>query len=77
MSGYIIPLNISFIEWASQLRNTFASEDLPIVNTESDWMKFPSMLKSNRCFENKFLPEANGFSDWRTWASEFLLSIGA
>lgn len=73
----LIPINISFTDWASQLRNSYPSEDISIVKTESDFLKFPAMLSSNRCFDNKNIPDIGGFSDWREWASEFLLSIGA
>lgn len=73
----IIPVNITFVQWAKQLRNSFPTQDLPIVNNESDWHRFPSMLSSNRCFEDKYIPDIGGFRDWREWASEFLLSIGA
>lgn len=73
----IIPQNISFVTWASQLRNSFPTQNIPIVNNDSDWMVFPAMLSSNRCFDDKYLPYVVGFKDWRSWASEFLLSIGA
>ena len=73
----ILPSNIDFVEWANQLRNSFPTENISIVNRESDWIGFPSMLWSNRCFEGSVIPSVDGFSDWRQWASEFLLSIGA
>ncbi len=74
---YIIPQNITFVEWANQLRNSFPNENIPIVNKENDWRGFMAMLSSNRCFEDKYLPYVVGYSDWRQWASQFLLSIGA
>ena len=73
----LIPVNISFVSWANQLRNSFPKQDIQIVKDESDWKKFPSMLRSNRCFEDKVIPDIGGFDNWREWASEFLLSIGA
>lgn len=73
----IIPLNITFVQWASQLRNTFPNQDISRVSSENDWKGFPSMLSSNRCFEDKYIPYIDGFDNWREWASEFLLSIGA
>ncbi len=74
----IIPVNISFPEWTRQLRNSFPAQDLPqFVSSEKDWIRFPSMLKSNRCFENNYIPDTGGFSTWQEWASQFLLSIGA
>lgn len=74
---YIIPKNITFVNWANQLRNSFPSEDIKIMSSEKDWKLFPSMLRSNRCFESKTIPDVGGFTDWREWASEFMLSIGA
>lgn len=73
----IIPINISFKEWANQLRNSFPTQNIPIVNQESDWLKFNNMLSSNRCFDDKFLPDIVGYKNWREWASQFLLSVGA
>lgn len=73
----IIPVNITFVEWAAQIRNTFQNQDFSVVSSEKDWKKFPAMLRSNRCFEGKFIPDVGGFDNWREWASEFLLSIGA
>jgi len=73
----LLPVNISFVSWVQQLRNSYPAQDLPIVNNESDWHRFPAMLQSNRCFQDKYLPNIGGFDNWREWASEFLLSIGA
>ncbi len=73
----LIPINITFKKWANELRNSFPSQDLPIVNDESDWKRYSSMLQSNRCFDDKYIPNIAFFNDWRPWASQFLLSIGA
>ena len=73
----IIPTNITFVQWASLFRNTFPNQDISQVSSENDWKGFSNMLKSNRCFEDKYLPDAGGYTDWREWASEFLLSVGA
>lgn len=73
----IIPVGINFKDWANQLRNSYPDQDLPIVSSEKDWKSFPSVLLSNRCFESKRIPYVGGFDNWREWASEFLLSIGA
>ena len=74
----LIPVNISFQEWCNQLRNSYPTQDIPhIVSSEKEWKKFPDMLQSNRCFNNYFLPDVVGYTDWRQWASQFLLSIGA
>ncbi len=73
----IIPVNISFTAWIRELRNSFPSQDLPVVSSEKDWKRYPAMIKSNRCFEDKYVPDTGGFSTWQEWASQFLLSIGA
>lgn len=74
----ILPVNISFTDWANQLRNSYPQQDIPsIVFDEKEWNKFPDMLLSNNCFNDSFIPRAEGFGNWRDWASEFLLSIGA
>ena len=73
----IIPINIDFQNWANQLRNSFPTQNIPIVNKESDWRHFNNMLLSNRCFDSYFLPNVDGYDNWREWASEFMLSIGA
>ncbi len=77
MTGALIPINISFVQWASQLRNTFPTQDIAHVSSENQWRNFPNMLLSNRCFENAYIPQVGGYEDWREWASEFMLSIGA
>ncbi len=73
----ILPVNISFPEWANQLRNSFPTQNIPIVNSDIDWHDFYAMLSSNRCFDNNFIPDVVGFNKWEDWASQFLLSIGA
>lgn len=73
----IIPLNISFQQWANELRNSFPSQNIPIVSSDNQWTSFQNMLSSNRCFDDKFIPYVDGFNDWQSWASQFLLSIGA
>ncbi len=73
----IIPINISFVEWANQLRNSFPNENISIVKNENDFFNFSAMLQSNRCFEGKIIPDVAGHTDWQQWASEFMQSIGA
>jgi hypothetical protein len=73
----LIPVNISFTNWASQLRNSYPEQNIPRIDSDSDWQRFPAMLSSNRCFDDKYIPYIVGFDNWRDWASEFLLSIGA
>ncbi len=73
----IIPVNITFVEWAEQLRLSFPTQIIPRVKEESDWRKFNSMLQSNRCFEDSYLPNVDGFVNWQDWASQVMLSVGA
>lgn len=73
----LIPVNISFVSWANELRNSYPTQDIPRVSSENDWQQFPAMLSSNRCFDDSYIPLIVGFNNWREWASEFLLSIGA
>lgn len=73
----LIPVNISFVEWSGQIRNSFPTQDIPRVSSEKEWINFPDMLSSNRCFEDFFIPRIEGFNNWRDWAEEFILSIGA
>lgn len=74
----LIPINISFPEWAQQLRNSYPAQDIPqFVSSEKEWKSFVDMLSSNRCFEQYQIPYVVGFDNWRDWAEEFLLSIGA
>lgn len=73
----ILPVNITFKNWANELRNSFPDQDIPQVSSENGWESFQNMLSSNRCFEGSNLPLAVGFANWQGWASEFLLSIGA
>ena len=76
MTATLLPSNLTFLEWTQLLRNTYPSENIAIFD-KSDWRDFCSMLLLNRNFEDKYLPDARMFSDWRDWASEFLLSVGA
>lgn len=76
----IIPVNISFQEFANQLRNSYPTEDIPIVAfTENLWRQFPIMLLSNNCFNTRgsVIPYSEGHATWQDWASEFLQSIGS
>jgi hypothetical protein len=72
----LLPIGIDFVTWASELCNTFSTQNIPEVSSEKDWKHFADMLRLNRCFEDKYFPGTEGFSDWRQWASEFNLSLG-
>lgn len=73
----ILPLNIDFVTWASGLRDSYPDEPIPIMSSEKQWKEFPDMLLYNRCFNQYQIPDVVGFTDWRDWAAQFLLNIGA
>ena len=73
----ILPLNIDFVTWAQQLRDSYPDEPIPIINYENQWQDFYNLLLYNRCFQQYQLPNVDGFDNWRDWAAQFLLAIGA
>ncbi len=76
MTSPILPIGINFKDWANELRNSFPSQNIPIVTDENEWQNFSNVLKLNRCFEEKYLPDANSFKNWKDWASQVNFSLG-
>lgn len=72
----ILPVNITFVSWANQMRSSFPNENIPIATDENAWRIFNNVLRLNRCFDDKNLPDANSFKNWKDWVSQVNFSLG-
>lgn len=80
MSIRVIPINITFNDWASQIRIDFTNIDIPTPPDDVEgWMDWASQVVYNNGFFNVPLPTSLAYpdvEDWRNWGAYFINSIG-
>lgn len=75
----ILPLNIAFKEWASQIRISFPNVSFP--NPPEDikfWKEWASQVVYSNGLTNVPLPTSTSYpeiEDWRNWGAYFINSI--
>ena len=79
MSVGIIPLNITFNEWGSQIRIDFPNISIPIPSDDvTSWKDWASQVVNSNGLTNVPLPTETAYpniEDWRDWAAYFINSI--
>jgi hypothetical protein len=79
MSSGVIPLNIDFIEWASQIRIDFPTIDIPVPPEDvNSWWDWASQVVNNNGLTIVPLPTSVTYpeiEDWRNWGAYFINSI--
>lgn len=79
MSTILLPINITFKEWASQIRINITSIDIPLPPSDGkDWIGWASQVVYNNQLTNVPLPTFHAYpklEDWRKWAAYFVNSV--
>jgi hypothetical protein len=75
----VLPLNITFKEWASQIRIDIPSINVPIPPDDVEyWKSWASQVVNNNGLINVPLPTETAYpkiEDWRDWGAYFINSI--
>ena len=78
MTIIVIPLNIEFKEWASQIRIDLPNIDFPIPSKVENWRSWASQVVNSNNLQNIPLPTDIGYpnnEDWRKWGAYFINSV--
>lgn len=79
MSIPVLPLNIEFKEWASQIRIDLPDVTIPVPpDSVENWKGWASQVVNSNGFTNVPLPTATAYpelEDWRNWAAYFINSL--
>ena len=79
MSIPVLPLNIEFKEWASQIRIDLPNIDIPVPPASVEgWKGWASQVVNGNGLTNVPLPTADAYpeiEDWRNWGAFFINSI--
>lgn len=72
----VLPVGISFYNWASTLLTDFSTEEIPIPpKNENDWQPWASRVFARSVFSNDAIPNPLFFNDWRLWASRVCQAV--
>jgi len=75
MIPIVLPLNITFTEWASQIRIDLPQIDFPIPPSVDSWQNWASQVVNSNRIQNVPLPTNIGYpnnEDWKKWAAYFV-----
>lgn len=79
MSSGILPINIDFNDWASQIRIDFPNIDIPIPPSDvNGWKGWASQIVNSNQLTNVPLPTETVYTeagDWRKWGAYFINSV--
>jgi len=64
----VLPINMSFQDWAATLFVDFSTDSIPIPPDEEDWQLWAQYMIERDVFQNDSIPLPYGFSGWREWA---------
>ena len=78
MSVPLLPINIEFKEWASQLISALPDMAMPIPVEEDEWRDWAMQVSSNNISMN--IPLATELAypkneDWRRWGAYFINTV--
>ena len=73
----LLPVGISLLDWAQQLRSEYSEDDIPVLYNQNDWQNWGNSLRLIGTFSGASIPRTESFSDWREWAQRFTQTIGA
>lgn len=75
----VLPLNIEFKEWVSQIRIDFPDVSIPIPpDSVENWKGWASQVVNSNGLNNVPLPTENSYpeiEDWRNWGAYFINSL--
>lgn len=78
MTTVVLPLNITFREWASQIRIDLPNVTFPIPPTVEYWRGWASAVVNGNMLQNVPIPTEIGYpnnEDWKKWAAYFVSSV--
>ena len=78
MTNIVLPINIEFNEWASQIRIDLPNIDFPIPFPIEKWRSWASQVVNSNNLSNVPLPTDIGYpnnDDWRKWAAYFINNV--
>ncbi len=78
MTNIVLPLNIEFKEWASQIRIDLPNISFPNPFPIEEWRSWASQVVNSNNLSNVPLPTDIGYpnnEDWNKWAAYFINSI--
>lgn len=79
MSNITLPIEISFNDWASQIRVDLPNIDIPLPpDNEDEWIGWASQVVINNSLINVPLPTLTAdpkLEDWQKWAAYFINSV--
>lgn len=76
--NYVLPVDISFKDWAARLRLSFPNENIPLVPSEDYWWQWAQALLRNRRFSAGPVPSKALYKnkeDWQRWALFFAQTV--
>lgn len=71
----VLPVHISFMNWASQIQRDLPNINVPIIESEEKWRDWASQLIHGNNLTNVPQPTHMSFpgpEDWRKWAAFFI-----
>ena len=74
----VLPLNIEFKEWASQIRIDLPNINFPVAPLINQWRSWASQVVNSNNLVNVPLPTDIGYpnnEDWRKWAAYFINNV--
>ena len=74
----VLPLNIEFKEWASQIRIDLPDITFPTSPLLEQWRPWASQVVNSNNLRNVPLPTDIGYpnnEDWRKWAAYFINNV--
>ena len=74
----VLPINIDFMEWASQIRIVLPAVTMPIPTSVDEWRDWASQVVSSNNLTNTPLPTELAYpnnEDWKKWAAYFINNL--
>lgn len=78
MTNIILPLNIEFKEWSSQIRVVLSDINFPLPPEIDQWRGWAYQVINSNNLKNVPLPTDIGYpnnEDWRKWAAYFINNV--
>lgn len=78
MPTVVLPINITFKEWASQIRIDLPNITIPTPPTIDNWRGWAAQIVNSNMLQNVPIPTIIGYpnnEDWKKWAAYFINNI--
>ena len=74
----VLPINIKFVNWASQIRMDLPTFDIPTIDDIEGWHGWASQIVTSNSLSYVPVPTKLAYpenEDWRLWAAYFVNSV--